>query len=58
MCFKAFGHKRKLKNMILKNYKVQKVRTRTECMVRVRFRFGNFVGGSGSGSDKRGSESD
>jgi len=58
MCFKVFGHEKKLKNMILKNYKVQKVRTRTERTVQVRFRFGNFVGGSGSGSDKRGSEPD
>jgi len=58
MYFKVFGHKKKLKNMILKNYKVQKVRTRTERMVQVQFRFGTFVGGSGSGSDKRGSEPD
>jgi len=57
MCFKAFGHK-KLRNMILKNYKVQKVRTQTERMVWVQFRFGKFVGGSGSGLDKRGSEPD
>ena len=58
MCFKAFGHGKNLKNMILKNHQVQKVRTRTELTVRVRFRFGNFVWGSGSGSDKRGSEPD
>jgi len=58
MCFKAFGHEKKLKNIILKNYKVQKVRTRTERTVRVRFRFRKFVAGSGSGSDKRGAEPD
>ena len=58
MCFEAFGREKKLKNMILKNCKVQKVRTRTERTVRVRFRFGKFVRGSGSGSDKRWSEPD
>ena len=58
MCFKAFGREKKILNMILKFYKVQKVRTRTEHTVQVRFRFGNFVQGSGSGSDKGGSEPD
>ena len=47
MCFKAFGHEKKLKNMILKNRKVQKVWTWTEHTVQVwfrfRFRFGQKV---------------
>ena len=56
--FQSVWTQKKLKNMIWKNCKVQKVQTWTERTVRVWFRFGNFVGGSGSGSDKRWSEPD
>jgi len=49
---------KKIEKYVFKNYKVQNVQTWTKCTVQVWFRFGKFVGGSGSGLDKRGSELD